>query len=141
MNLPHPFARLAAAAAVALCATLAATGAAAQSWEYKSYKRIGPGNQYDKDNFIAGTIQVEPKGEQWAFRMIAGKVDVCYRGALPAVVNKTEELTTIEVSQPVPGCEAFRYTIRNDGSGGFKEVLEGEQWRRTRFDHGLTPKK
>ena len=132
--------RTTASAALLICTALASTGASAQSWEYKSYKKHGAGGQYDKNDFVAGTISVEQKGDKWSFRMIAGRVDVCYRGVLPATVSKTEELTTIEVTQPVPGCEQFRYTIRNDGSGGYKEILEGEQWRRTRFDHGLTPK-
>ena len=73
--------------------------------------------------------------------MIAGKLDVCYRGALPATVVKTDALTTIEVTRPVPGCESFRYTIRNDGSGGYKEVQQGEEWVRSRLDHDLTPKR
>ena len=141
MKLQQTLTRGTAAIALTLCATLLGNAAQAQSWEYKSYKRGGPGGQYDRENFVAGTISVEQKGDQWSFRMIAGKVDVCYRGALTAVVAKTEELTTIEVTKPVPGCESFRYTIRNDGSGGYKEILEGEQWRRTTFDHGLTPKK
>ena len=127
-------------ALLALGIGLASAGASAQTWEYKSYKRGGPGGQYDKDKFVLGTISVEEKDGQWHFRMIAGRVDVCYRGALPATVVKTPELTTIEVTQPVPGCEAFRYTIRNDGSGGYKEIRTDERWVRERFDHGLTPK-
>lgn len=114
----------AAAASLALLAVAASAHAqgANQSWEYKSYKKAGPGGQYDKDNFVTGTISVEHKGDQAWFRMTAGRVDVCYRGALPAAVMRTDELTTIEVTQPVHGCEEFRYTIRNDGSGGFKET-------------------
>lgn len=141
----HPLVLLAASAAVslvllAMAATVHAQGVN-QSWEYKSYKKAGPGGQYDKDNFIAGTISVEQKGDQAYFRMTAGRVDVCYRGALPAAVARTDELTTIEVTQPVPGCEEFRYTIRNDGSGGFKETKVGERWVKSRYDHGLTPSK
>jgi hypothetical protein len=125
----------------ALVALLAASNAHAQSWEYKSYKKGGSGGQYDKENFVAGTISVEQKDGQWYFRMTAGRVDVCYRGALPATVTRTDEVTTIEVTQPVQGCEEFRYTIRNDGSGGFKETKVGERWAKSRFDHGLTPTK
>jgi hypothetical protein len=126
-------------AAAAVAAVHAQTPA--QSWEYRSYKKGGPGGQYDADNFVAGTISVEQRGEQAWFRMTAGRVDVCYRGALPATVSRSAELTTIEVTQPVPGCEVFRYTIRNDGSGGIKEVQVGERWVKSRFDHGLTPSK
>jgi hypothetical protein len=131
----------AAAAALVLLVHAAPASAQSQRWEYKSYKKAASGGQYDKDNFVAGTIEVEQKDGQAAFRMFAGQVDVCYRGALPAAVTRTDELTVIEVTQPVPGCEVFRYTIRNDGSGGFKEVRLGDAWRKSRFDHGLTPVK
>jgi len=131
-----PIAQAAAAAAL----LLAGANALAQTWEYRSYKKNIAG-QYETDKFVPGTISVEEKDGQGTFRMIAGRVDVCYRGGLPAKVTKTDETTFIEVTQPVPGCEAFRYTIRNDGSGGFKETLVGDRWVKSRFEHGLTPVK
>ena len=48
-----------AAAALLVCASLASTAASAQSWEYKSYKKTGPGGQYEKDRYVTGTITVE----------------------------------------------------------------------------------
>ena len=128
---------------IALIAALCLTATAqAQTWEYKSYKRDrNTGGQYNKDNFVAGTISVEEKDGQAFFRMVAGNLDVCYRGALPVTLTKTDVITTIEVQQAVTGCEEFRYTIRNDGSGGFKEVRHGDRWVKSRFDHGLTPSK
>ncbi len=124
------------AAALGLCAS-----AHAQTWEYKSYKRGGQGGQYDPTRYVSGTISVEEKdGKHW-FRMIAGAVDVCYAGALPVKLTKTDATTTIEVEQPVSGCEEFRYVINNDGSGGVKETRRGERWVKSRFDHGLTPVK
>lgn len=128
--------------AVAACAFAFAASADAQTWNYKSYKKTSTG-QYDPNDFVTGTISVEPKGDGWGFNLNAGRTDVCYRGTLPATVTKTEELTVIEVTQPVPGCEVFRYTIRNDGSGGFKEYRVGERWVRqnAKYDNDLTPKR
>ncbi len=124
--------------ALGLAAALAATAVSAQTWEYKSYRKTSTG-QWDKDRYITGTISVEEKdGKSW-FRMTAGHLDVCYRGALPAMVTRSAETTVIEVEQVVAGCEQFRYTIRNDGSGGTKEIRHGERWVKNRFDHGLTP--
>jgi hypothetical protein len=125
-------------AALGLAAALAATAVSAQTWEYKSYKKPR-GGQYDPNHYVAGTVSVEDKDGKPHFRMNAGNLDVCYRGALPAVVTKTAETTIIEVEQVVSGCEQFRYTIRNDGSGGIKEIRNGERWVKSRFDHGLTP--
>jgi hypothetical protein len=140
MNLHKISGRGAVAAALILGAGLASHSAWAQSWEYKSYKKT-MGGQYDKNHFVVGTISIEQKDGHSFFRMIAGGVDVCYRGALPASVTRTDALTTIEVTQPVTGCDVFRYLINNDGSGGIKEVKVGESWVPSRFDHGLTPSK
>jgi hypothetical protein len=124
-----------------LLALAAAAPAQAQTWEYRSYKRSGQGGQFDPTRYVTGTISVEEKdGRSW-FRMIAGSVDVCYAGALPVKVAKTDATTTIEVEQPVAGCEEFRYVINNDGSGGIKETRRGDRWAKSRFDHGLTPVK
>lgn len=129
----------------ALCALAFGLGAAhaqtTQSWNYKSYKKGGAGGQYDENRYVAGTISIEEKdGKHW-FRMVAGATDVCYRGALPVKVTRSDATTTIEVEQAVSGCEEFRYVIRNDGSGGTKETRRGERWAKSRFDHDLTPVK
>lgn len=141
LRLTHSTFGIAVIAALVLLATTTTT-AQAQTWEYKSYKRDrNTGGQYNKDNFVAGTIAVEEKDGKAYFRMLAGNLDICYRGALPVTLTKTEATTVIEVQQAVAGCEEFRYTIQNDGSGGFKEVRVGERWVKSRFDHGLTPVK
>ena len=46
-----------------------------------------------------------------------------------------------EPDVPMAGCERWRVVIRNDGSGGRREVWRGERWVDTKWDHGLTPKK
>ena len=132
--------RLASAAALAVTAALACASAQAQSWEYKSYKKTLTG-QFNKDVFTPGSISVEEKEGASFFRMTAGPVDACLRGAIPANVVKTAETTTIEPQIALAGCELFRYVIRNDGSGGAREVKRGDQWVDTKWDHGLTPKK
>lgn len=130
-------------AACAILGLFAGTASAeTQSWEYKSYRKDKVSGKYSKDNYTTGTIGIEEKDGKAMFKMQAGNLDVCYRAPLPATVTRTEASTVIEVTQPVAGCEQFRYTIANDGSGGFKETREGDgAWRRSTFDHGLTPKK
>jgi hypothetical protein len=114
--------------------------AQAQTWNYKSYKKP-MGGQYNKDNFVVGTISVEEKDGKAYFRMTAGGTDACVRGAIPASVSKTESETTIEVLQPLAGCELFRYVIRNDGTGGVREVKRNENWVTSTWDHDLTLKR
>ncbi len=128
--------------AITIAVALACATAQAQTWDYKSYKKSKTG-QYNKDDFVVGSISVEQKDGKAFFRMTAGATDVCYRGALPATLTQSDATTVIEVTQPVAGCEAFRYTIHNDGSGGFKEVRYSgaAEWVKSRFDHGLRPMK
>ena len=128
-------------AAIALTAFLAATAACAQTWTYKSYKRGSMGGQYDKDRFVMGTISVEEKDGKAFFSMSAGAVDQCLRGSIPAVVTKTDATTTIELQFSLAGCEKIRYVIRNDGSGGERQVWRSDAWKDDRFDHDLKPAK
>ncbi len=118
---------------------LAAT-AGAQSWEYRSYKKDATG-QYDKQNYVSGTVTVYEKDGKSYLRIVAGVMDACRRSDLPTVVTKTETTTIVEPQIELAGCEKFRYVIRNDGSGGHREVWRGDKWAKTSFDHGLTPVK
>ena len=135
---PRPRRVFAAASVVAL--GLACAAAQAQTWEYKLYKKSRTG-QFHKDDFTTGTIALEEKDGKAFFSMNSGRVDACLRGQIPAVVTKTEATTTIELQQPIAGCEAIRYVIRNDGSGGDREVRQGDRWAKDAWDHGLTPAK
>lgn len=121
-----------------LVASIGAATSTAQTWVYKSYKRP-LGGQYDKANYVTGTIAIVERDGKSFFRMTAGDVDVCLRGQLRANVEKTADTTIVEPQMPVAGCERFRYVIRNDGSGGRREVWRGERWVDTKLDHGLTP--
>jgi hypothetical protein len=126
---------------LALAALLVARPAAAQSWEYKSYKKGGHGGQYDKERYIMGTVSLEERDGKAVFRLAAGATDACLRGEIPAVVTRSDATTTIELQQTLAGCEQIRYVIRNDGSGGNRETKRGDNWVGDRFDHGLTPVK
>lgn len=122
-------------------AALALAQATSQSWEYRSFRKNAAG-QWDRENFIAGKVTLEqPKEGSPMFSMSAGRVDLCLRGSIPAVVSKTDDTTIIEVMPVAPGCDVFRYVIRNDGSGGRRENKVGERWINDGFDHGLTPLK
>jgi hypothetical protein len=129
------------ALALSLIVAALALPAQAQTWEYKSYRKQGQGGQYNKDVFILGTITVQEKDGKPYFTMDAGPLDGCLRGGVPAKVDKTAETTVVEPQITLSGCEKFRYVIRNDGSGGHREVWRGEQWVNTKWDHGLTPAK
>jgi hypothetical protein len=122
-----------------LIGLFATAAAQAQTWEYKSYKKDRQGGQYNKDHFVAGTISVVEKDGKPMFRMSAGNVDDCVRGELPALVTKTDATTIVEPQIALAGCEKFRYVIRNDGSGGHREVWRANAWKNTGWDHGLTP--
>lgn len=122
-------------------ALLAAGSAAAQTWEYKSYKKGGQGGQYNKDNYVMGSVTLAEKDGKASVQLNAGAMDACRRVELAAQVVRSDSEITIEPEVPMAGCERWRLVIRSDGSGGRREVWRGDQWVDTRWDHGLTPKK
>jgi hypothetical protein len=126
---------------LAAAAAFAVTAAQAQVWDYKSYKRDPQTKRYSKENFVTGTISVEEKDGESYFRMIAGGLDACYRGAIPVSVERGAGTIVVTSKQTLVGCEHFRYRIREDGSGGTKEVKDNPdaEWRNSPFDHGLRP--
>lgn len=117
-----------------------AGGAGAQTWEYKSYKKNGLGGQYDKTRFVPGSVTLQEKDGHASLQLNAGAMDACRRGEMPASVTRTDTEITIEPEITMAGCEKWRLVIRTDGSGGRREVRNGDQWVDTRWDHGLTPK-
>lgn len=120
-------------------AALAPLSAQAQTWEYKSYKR-SLGGQYNKENFVVGTIKLEEKDGKATFFTNAGVMDACRRAEVPAQVSRTDAEITIEPEISLAGCEKFRLVIRTDGSGGRRELWRNDRWVDSKWDHGLTPK-
>ena len=124
---------------IGIACLAAAFGAIGQSWDYKYYKQ-GPGGQYERDRFFNGSVELNEKDGKATMRLIAnmGARNSCLRGEVPALVTKTDATTTIE-PQMMQGCDEFRYVIRNDGSGGVREVKRNDKWIPDGFEHGLTP--
>lgn len=131
------------AAFTVLVVASVAASAQKQTWDYKSAVKDPVSGQYSKENFRLSTVTVEEKDGKASFRMItAGRGDPCIsQRELPAEVQRTEQITTVTVTPPLAGCEPFRYLIRNDGSGGVRQIRRNERWVDDGFDHGLTPKK
>lgn len=127
------------AAALTLVALAASTGAWAQSWDYMVVKK---GNRSKgAGEVVNATVQLEERDGKAYLRISGGSNDVCLRGELPATVTRTAETTTIAPQISMGGCEAFRFVIRNDGSGGEREFRRGDQWVGSNSDHGLKPSK
>ncbi len=124
-----------------LALALVAAAASAQTWDYKAWKRDKSG-QYDRNSFALGTLEVKEAGDGTAtLRLALPQTDACVRSALPAKVERGDETTIVTVTDILAGCEKFRYVLRNDGSGGTREVMRGGEWRSDGFDHGLTKQK
>lgn len=126
-------------AAIFFAAALATGAASAQTWTYKSFKKGGMGGQYDKERFVMGSVTLEEGDGKASLLINAGNMDNCREGKLAATVARTEATTTIEPEVRLAGCEKWRLVIRNDGSGGTREVFRGDAWKPTAFDHDLKP--
>jgi len=60
-----------------------------------------------QERLTTGTIKLEETDGRATFRMIAGGVDACLRGEVPALVTRTETTTIIVPQQPMTDCESF----------------------------------
>ena len=73
--------------------------------------------------------------------MYAGALNKCYQGALDAEVTRTEETIVITIPPRLLGCDAIRFIIKNDGTGGKREMKSRDRWIWDRFDRDLTIRK
>ena len=121
---------------------LVAANATAQTWTYQSYATGQGGGTYsNKDRLAPGYVTLEDNGGRAVFKMSAGNLNKCYQGELDAVVTKTEATTIIATVPRLRGCEEIRFVIRNDGTGGQREIKKGENWVWDGLDRGLTLRK
>jgi hypothetical protein len=125
---------------LSLLSAFTVTSAVAQTWEYLSYRTAGAGVMAGQVS-APGYITLDSSDGKATLSMFAGTMDSCYRGALNAAVTKTDVSTTITVPPRVAGCDEIRFVIRNDGSGGRREVKKGDAWVWDGLQRGLTPKK
>ena len=128
-------------AAVALFLVLASAKASAQAWNYQSYP---DGEDITKSSDVplySGYITLDESGSTPIFHMYSGKVTKCFSGNLEAKVAKTSETTTIVVRRDLKGCGSARFVLKNDGTGGRREVIRNGEWTWDGLEHGLTLKK
>lgn len=120
--------------AAALAFSLGA--ASAQSWNFDSTRKGGRGK--GAGEISHGVVTLEERDGKAFVRLVGGPDNPCLRGEMPARVTRSAETTTIEPQMPLPDCEVFRLVIRNDGSGGEREVRRGDAWAPGKSEHGLT---
>ena len=120
------------AGAIGAFLQLAVTNTLAQTWDYKVATKGGG---------TPGSVTLEQQDGKPIVRML-GRLNNCWsRQALKAHVSKTEDLTTITVEPALLGCDEIRFVIKNDGTGGKRQVKQGGEWVDDGFDRGLTLRK
>ena len=88
-----------------------------------------------------GSFTLEYKDGKPVVKM-QGRLDQCWaRQELKAQVTKTEHVTTITVEPALIGCEEIRFVIKNDGTGGQRQIKKGGEWMDDGFARGLTARK
>ena len=85
---------------IAALVALASTAALAdtQVWDYISYKRDRTSGQFMKDLGNAGTLELIESDGKARFRIIAGRLDACYRGEIPAPARRCRYSTALTMS-------------------------------------------
>ncbi len=122
--------------AVAIMLFIIGGTSAAQSWDYKAFNQSG---RYTGSGFI--TFK-EGDGGRGTFRMYVGNdINKCVDGELIAAVVKTPETTIITTEPRVGGCPEMRFVVKNDGSGGYREMKKGGEWAPDGMERGLTLRK
>jgi hypothetical protein len=130
------------AVALAALTYMLAFDAAAQTWTYQSYST---GTAVDSPMagrpLAPGYVTLEEKDGHATIRIVAGSITKCFEGELKADVTKTEATTVITVPPRIGGCDEIRFVIKNDGTGGQREIKKGSEWAWDHYERGLTPKK
>ena len=122
--------RLFAQVLVAL-AVFGANCADAQTWEYR------PGWIGSSRDLSPGTVTFDEKGGKTTLTMVFPHQEFCSQGVLDATAIRTDTTTTITVTPRVQGCDEIRFVIKNDGTGGRRELKKGSDWVWDGFDRGL----
>jgi hypothetical protein len=128
------------AGAVAALAVLGANSAIAQTWQYLPYSAATTGTQAGQAMAPSSITLNESSGKP-VFRMNAGNKDTCYQGNLGAIPTRTETTTIIRVPPKFRGCPDARFVIKNDGTGGRREIKRGSEWVWDGLERGITPRK
>lgn len=120
---------------------VAVPASAAQAWDYQSYP---DGEDITKSSDVPlypGYITLDESGSTPIFHLYAGRVTKCFSGDIEATVSRTPEATEIVVRRDLKGCGSARFVIRNDGTGGRREILRNGKWTWDGLERGLTAKK
>jgi len=119
-------------------ALLAALGLAAhaetKSWNYQAYTASG-----SKAN--VGYFTVTEEDGNASFKMFASTLHNCLKANLKAHVERTDDTVIVTVSPRYHGCDEFRLVLKADGTGGKRQVRNGDEWVDDGLDRDLTIKK
>jgi len=119
--------------AITAFAIFSAHNAAAQTWNYRSY--------YNGQPAAPGSVTLSENGGKPSLRMVFSYASICYRGDLDATVERNDTITIITVPPHLRGCDEFRLVIKNDGTGGLREMKKGSAWVWDGAERGLTIRK
>ena len=86
-------------------------------------------------------VLTDKGGGEYSFKMIAPNLDQCWSSILKATAEKTDTITIIETVPPYQGCNPVRFVVKNDGSGGERQIkTQSGAWRTDGRDRGLALK-
>ena len=117
---------------------LVVADAAAQTWNYKSSTTARGGG---RSVYGVGYVTLKENAGKAVVEIAAGSMSICWRGELDATVTKTEATTTIAIPPRLTGCEEIRFVLKNDGTGGQREIKTGADWVADSLDRDLTLRK
>lgn len=120
-------------AVLAAFALAAQAQAKTESWNYQSYDSTGQKSSI-------GYITVAEDNGEASFKMFAAYLNNCYKATLKATVERTSEAVIVHVPPRYAGCDDIRFVLKPDGTGGKRQVLNGDSWVDDGLDRVLTVK-
>lgn len=107
-----------------------AAPAFAQHWEYLAYYTPERNQAYNTPDKVSapGYITLDESGERPTLNIVSGRIVTCFADTLEVQVARTVETTTITVPPKLNGCGTIRFVIKNDGTGGRREILRAGEW-------------
>lgn len=111
-------------ALAAQCMAAHAASEQTQEWVYQTYS-VATGRP-----LTPGLLRLTQDGDQYKMQLIMSDANQCYRSAAKALVTAEGGQQFIEMVPLMSGCEAVRFVVKTDGSGGTRELKQSDgSWK------------
>jgi hypothetical protein len=103
-----------------------------QTWTWKYISYLNGQRSYE------GSVELSAKSNAFVMKFIVPNMNRCWQGELDAVPLIEDKVLIITLNPPISGCQKVRFVLNTDGSGGDREFLANNEWKKEDVDRGLS---